>query len=206
MSGADPDLGGVLAALDGLLAACEIPYSLIGGIAASALGQPRFTHDVDALIMYAQETVVEVLGTAPAHGFIARRANPEFFAREFKLVLLRHETTGVNVDLLLGLFDFERELIAKAKRAAVLGGRFPLPRPDDLLIMKLVAARPQDIADSRALLATGTIVDNARVLDFVTQFAAVLESPELVEGAKKMLDEAKKKLPPGKPRTRGKKK
>lgn len=129
--------------------------------------------------MYAPETAVGILGAAPAHGFIARRANPEFFAREFKLVLLRHETTGVNVDLLLGLFDFERELIARAKRAAVLGGRFPLPRPDDLLIMKLVAARPQDIVDARALLATGKIADNARVLDFVTQMPQSLKARNL---------------------------
>lgn len=202
MSSADRLLGDVLVALDGLLGDCKIPYSLIGGIAASALGQPRLTHDVDALIMFAPETVRKILDAAPAHGFTVRKANPEFFAREFKLVLLRHDATRVNVDLLLGLFDFERELIAMAKRAAVLGGRFPLPRLDDLLIMKLVAARPQDIADSRALLATGTIVDSARVLDFVTQFAAVLECPELVTGAEILLREAKKKPPSGKRKSR----
>lgn len=57
----------------------------------------------------------------------------------------------------------------------------PLPTPEDLIIMKAVAHRPQDLADIRALVAAHPGLDQERVSRHVREFAEVLEMPELWE-------------------------
>jgi hypothetical protein len=52
----------------------------------------------------------------------------------------------------------------------------PFVQPEDLLIYKLVAARPRDLDDAeRLLLLHGTTIDLARVTRLVDAFCEVLE-------------------------------
>ncbi len=54
-----------------------------------------------------------------------------------------------------------------------------LPTPEDLIILKAVAHREQDLLDIRAVVASHPNLDRQRIGRWVREFAQVLEMPEL---------------------------
>lgn len=57
---------------------------IVGGIAASILGRPRATRDIDALAVAPNEQWVKLLGSSKGHGILPRIENPLEFARRTK--------------------------------------------------------------------------------------------------------------------------
>ncbi|MGD9091664.1 MAG: hypothetical protein PVF74_02370 [Anaerolineales bacterium] len=57
----------------------------------------------------------------------------------------------------------------------------PLPTPEDLIILKAVAHRPQDLTDIQAIAASHPTLDKERIRFWVEQFAEALEIPDLWE-------------------------
>jgi predicted nucleotidyltransferase len=58
---------------------------------------------------------------------------------------VRHEPSGLDADVVSGSLPFERETVARAVLIEVGGVRISLPRPEDLIIFKAVAATPEDL-------------------------------------------------------------
>ena len=56
-----------------------------------------------------------------------------------------------------------------------------MARPEDLVIFKVLAARPKDIGDATSLLAMHPTIDLDRVRSRVTALAALADAPELVQ-------------------------
>jgi hypothetical protein len=54
-----------------------------------------------------------------------------------------------------------------------------LPTPEDLIIFKAVAHRPQDLLDIQAIVESHPDLDRERIKHWVQEFAQVLEMPEL---------------------------
>jgi hypothetical protein len=67
----------------------------------------------------------------------------------------------------------------------------PVARPDDLIIYKLVAARPLDLDDAeRLLLLHGPGLDLRRIVETVREFAAALDDPGRVDTMQRLLRRA----------------
>ncbi|MCX5752982.1 MAG: hypothetical protein NTW97_04965 [Candidatus Krumholzibacteria bacterium] len=71
-----------LRALQDLLEALGERGVIIGGIAVSLLGRPRFTADVDVVFLLEMEELPRFLREAAARGIEARIADAETFARQ----------------------------------------------------------------------------------------------------------------------------
>jgi predicted nucleotidyltransferase len=151
---------------------------VIGGIAVIAHGVPRTTRDVDATIDGSRLGLEEILEAFALHEIVPRIDDALQFARETQVLLLRHAPSGMDVDVSIAWLPFELEAIAAAQ-AVVLGDlRVPMARPEDLLIYKAIAWRPQDQQDVERLLALyGRNVDLERIRRIVAEFAAVLDEP-----------------------------
>jgi hypothetical protein len=63
----------------------------------------------------------------------------------------------------------------------------PLPTPEDLIIMKMVAHRPQDMIDVKTILQTYPKLDRKRVQKWVKEFSKTLENPDILTDLKKLL-------------------
>lgn len=165
-------LADVARVLEGL----EQPSAVIGGIAVIAWGYARLTADIDCAIAAPLEDLTQVFDAFLAAGFEAREGDALAFAQESLVLLLRHEATGVEIDVSLAQLGFE----LAALRAAVAQqyGRVTIriPRVTDLIIYKLVASRPKDIQDVQALLALGYEVDAARISATLAAFDELLET------------------------------
>jgi len=177
-------------ALSGLLAwicSCGLRFVVIGGVAASLLGRPRTTADVDALVMLDESGWPDFVQAAEDFGIRPRIPDALAFAAESRVLLLRHEPSGIDLDVSCGLLAFEEEAVRRARAVEVAGEMIPLPTPEDLIIMKAVARRTRDLADIEAILDAHSSLDLDRVRVTVRAFADVLELPEMLDDLERIL-------------------
>lgn len=147
---------GLLAELGTALDTIGVPWMLVGGLAVGAWTEPRGTKDCDLAISVPEDpsALADALagaGLVVLRGDLAR-------ARDGAAIRLRLDRDGVPpiaVDLLCAGTPFEQEALARRTRRAVLGVELSVVQPDDLVIYKLIAGRPQDLADIDKLLRFG---------------------------------------------------
>ena len=97
------------------------------------------------------------------HGILPRIENPLDFARQSRVLLMRHAESGIDIDVTFGRLSFEQAAIDNSEIHDIGGLRVRLPRVEDLLIMKAVARRPKDLQDIEGLLAAHPEADVAFV-------------------------------------------
>lgn len=168
---------------------------IVGGIAASILGRPRATRDIDALAVARDDQWTQLLGSSEAHGIVPRIENPLEFARRTRVLLLRHTESGIDVDIILGGLPFEAEAVSRATAHDLSGVRVRLPQVEDLLIMKAIAHRPQDLRDIEGLLDVFPTANVESVRRWLREFAAAAELPDLPEEFEKLLAQRKPRSP-----------
>jgi predicted nucleotidyltransferase len=152
---------------------------IIGGIAVSLLAKPRFTADVDAVLLMELDDLPHLLEEAATQGLVPRIPDIESFARKNRVLLLRHTASGIDVDISLGLLPFESEMVERSQWVKAASLRLRLPTPEDLIILKAVAHRPKDLLDIEAIVADHPELDKERIRHWVSQFAQALDMPEL---------------------------
>lgn len=176
-----PGLLAAIAAVTAWLEDAGAPGMIVGGIAASLLGRPRLTQDVDALTSLPEDRWPTLVDVARTHGLVPRIEAPLDFAARTRVLLMRHAASGIDVDLLLGGLQFERDAIAAAVPHEIGASTIRLPRVEDLMIMKAIAHRPRDMLDLEALADLHPEADTARVRSFLVEFARAASMPAIIE-------------------------
>jgi hypothetical protein len=182
MPAADRHSPTLIAALRDVVAWLETPTVhgiVIGAIAASLHGRARTTADIDGLVVPERDDVAPLLTSARSHGLEPRVGDALDFAQRSRVLLLRHAATGVAVDLTIGLLPFEKTAVDRAVRVPLAGMQVPVPRADDLLVMKAVAGRPRDHVDIEGIVQAHPEIDLGAVTRTVREFAGLLEMPTL---------------------------
>jgi predicted nucleotidyltransferase len=178
-----------LLALESLLKEYKNQGVLIGGIAASLLGKARFTADIDVLMLLSVEEIPELMNKCKNFGLSPRIENAEEFAQKNRMVLLRHDSSGIDVDLTMGILPFEVEIIERSQKITVGNVTIPLPTPEDLIILKAVANRPKDLEDIKGIILANPNLDQDRVKFWLKQFSEILENPDLWDQIQKLFPE-----------------
>lgn len=145
----------------------NLPCALMGGLALSFWKHPRFTKDVDVLVMLGDTNVAQLIEDLTAAGFRAKRAEPllRLAGAEFLQFLYEPPESflDVQVDLLLVCNEYQRQAIQRRVPAAgsELGFELDVLACEDLILHKLLAGRIIDFMDAAALLRA-----NRDVIDF----------------------------------------
>jgi hypothetical protein len=155
-------------------------YCLIGGLAAIHWGEPRFTQDVDVVVVAnlgEEEPVIDAL----LGKFSSRLKASE--ARQFALdnrVLLLKSNSGVPIDISLGALGFEQQMIHRARRVtAVRGTKFRMATAEDIVVMKTIAGRHNDWRDIEGIIAKrGEKLDWSYIHGCLRPLLETLEHPE----------------------------
>ncbi len=188
----DEPLSGLRHTLGTILSLLEASGSggvVIGGVAAATLGQPRFTHDIDLCAALTSEELPGFYAAAAARGLQPRTADYIAFSKLHRMILLRDVERNTDVDISMAALPFEFEAIARALSVDMEGLKVPIVSPEDLIIMKAVAKRPQDREDIARVLDSHPGVDLARVRFYLPQFADALDDPEIVNGFERQVRE-----------------
>jgi hypothetical protein len=160
---------------------------IVGGVAVSFLGQPRYTQDIDALVILPETEWEPALAVAARFGIVPRIDKPVDFARRARVLLLRHEGSSVDIDVILGGLPFEQSAVDHGQVYDVGGVSIRLPRIEDLLIMKAVAHRPQDLQDIEGLLNAHPHADVNAVRRWVGEFATATTMPDILQDFDRLL-------------------
>lgn len=136
-------------------------YALVGGLAASARAEPRFTRDADLAVLVSDDRDAEALvaGLRDRGWTLLAAIEQEATGRlaAVRLSPTGESETGVIVDLLFASSGIEGEIVAAAEMLEVLAGLLvPVAQTGHLIALKLLSrddvTRPQDFGDLRALL------------------------------------------------------
>lgn len=142
-------LGDTVLALD----EAGLKYVFIGGIAASGLGRPRSTHDIDVFVR--PEDAELALRALARHGFRTEKTDPVWLYKGWKEEIL--------VDVIFkskGEIYFDSEMLQRVTTAEYHGKTLRLVAPEDLIIIKALAhseVTPGHWHDALALLSQATI-------------------------------------------------
>jgi len=177
----------VLASLTEWFRDQHVSYAVIGGAAIGFLAQPRTTQDIDAVTWLDLSEIPGFVESGARFGFLPRISDPIEFARKSRVLLLQHYETKIDVDISLGALPFEQEMIERAIEFTTPELTVQVATPEDLIITKAVAHRKRDLMDIDNLVSVHPNLDLARIRHWVGQFAAVLESPELVSDLEDLL-------------------
>jgi hypothetical protein len=148
---------------------------------------------VDALVIVEEADWGDFLSLGKPFGFKPRRPDAIAFARKTRVLLVHHEPSGIDADLIFGALSFEKEAIARAMWVDVGKVRIPLLSPEDLVIMKAVAHRTRDLADIESVLDAYPKLDRRRVRRWVREFSKVIEMPGILNDLESILAKHRKK-------------
>lgn len=165
---------------------------IIGGVAVSILARPRVTRDIDAVVLVDENVWDEFLRGSLHYGFQPRIEHPLEFAHQSRVLLLRHKSSEIDIDISFGVLPFESELIDRSHIHVISGINIPLPTAEDLIILKAIAHRSRDLIDIDSILDVHRNLDLKRVFNWVKEFAIVLEMPEIEEDLKALIEKKEK--------------
>jgi hypothetical protein len=167
--------------------AAGIPVVIVGGVAASLLGRPRLTRDIDALVRLPESEWQNALTRAAEYRFVPRIADAVEFARRSRVLLMKHAPTEIDIDVMLGTLPFEFAAIDNSRATQIGSLEVRLPRVEDLLIMKAIAHRPRDLLDIEGLIDAHPKADLGGVRKWVREFSIAAAMPELLEDFDKIV-------------------
>ena len=155
------------------------PYMVIGGLANVVWGEPRATLDVDVTVWVDEPELAGVVADLCA-AFRSMVEDPLGFVKETRVLPLE-SGEGVRLDVIFGLLHFEREAIARAVAIEVAGAPVRFCTAEDLILMKIISDRTQDLADAEGVaLRRMAELDLGYLEPRVRELAELLENPEIM--------------------------
>lgn len=128
-------------------------YALIGGLAASMRGRIRATEDLDLILRCDLDEALTLVESLNEAGFSPLLEDHEQVARSALLIPLVERASGIQLDLAIGLSGFEREIVERADPMILDGHEVFVATPEDLIVLKVLAGRPQDVQDINGIVA-----------------------------------------------------
>jgi predicted nucleotidyltransferase len=135
-------------ALDAVRGA-DIPFLLIGGIGSAVFGRDRGTRDIDLFVR--PEMAHKVLDVLGERGFETRVEYEHWLYKAYKHGVLVDVIFRSSRDILLG-----QEMLERASLMSFRGREVPVAPPEDLVVMKAIAASedtPRYWYDALAIIA-----------------------------------------------------
>ena len=129
----------------------NLPYIVIGGFANILHGSDRTTCDVDIVVFvdyYEMDKVIKAFKKE----FKWRIKDPLQFLQKNFVLPLTHQSTEIEVDVSLGFSGFEKEALTRSKKMKFKNVELNVCTAEDLILFKLVAARPRDLLDIQEVM------------------------------------------------------
>lgn len=137
------------------LASRKIPHALVGGMALAAYGFARATLDADVLVV-----TTDILESGSWKNLEQVGAKVDVRRGDaddpFRAVIRVTRSGSSPVDVLVGRFVWQRDIVERATRVTLQDFELPVATAADLVLLKLFAGGPQDLVDARRLLDVAT--------------------------------------------------
>jgi predicted nucleotidyltransferase len=160
------DLAQALQELTGLIESRALRYVVMGGLAVRVHGIPRPTYDIDFTVAIKRSDLPGLFSAVEALGYTVADAYKSGWVDEVSgLPLVKFglyfEDGAIDIDVFLAESPFQEEVLKRAQRHPIDGYSVWLVTPEDLILLKLLANRPRDIADIGDILFTQGALDES---------------------------------------------
>jgi len=125
-----------------------IPFLVLGGLASSLVGRPRWTHDIDFLVR--PDDARDVLEVLRGAGFTTEETDPVWIYKAFKddvmVDIIFMVMGGIYLDDEMRARSIERDYITPSPSAGGQGGgvlRLRIPSPEDQIVIKAIVHREE---------------------------------------------------------------
>jgi hypothetical protein len=125
-------------------------YIVIGGIAASTIGEPRITADVDVDIVLNKEDVPHFLNKATKAGF--RVSVSKCLKSAERLGVFQISFGDYHIDFIIASTDLEAQACKRRKAIQLHGVKAFFPSPEDLILLKIIPGRDKDLLDAKSVV------------------------------------------------------
>ncbi len=183
-----------------LFKARRTPYVIVGGVAVTAVGEPRFTADLDAIVFVDVDTLERLINYALEHGFRADLEDELAAVRGGGSARLRRGR--FHLDLIVRSLFIEDQALARSRTIKVFQRLVRFPSPEDLLVLKLVAGRPRDLLDLEGIMRRhGSKIDRGHIERTLQKLCDMAEDHAFLDRWRTLA----RSFPPGpsRPRRRG---
>jgi hypothetical protein len=153
---------------------------LFGAQAVVAYGVPRLSADVDVTLDLPPDAPERFAHEMKSAGFPLRVDDPDF-VRRTRVMPFVHNATAMPLDVVLAGSGLEDEFLERAVPTDIGGVLVPLIAAGDLIVAKVLAARPKDIEDARSLWRLhGRTLDAERIRGTLHLLEQALGQSDLV--------------------------
>jgi hypothetical protein len=157
-------------------------WYVFGAQAVIAYGVPRLSADVDVTVDLVPDEPERFTREMEAAGF-ALRVEDLDFVRRTRVLPFVHLATAMPLDVVLAGSGLEDEFLDRAKPADLGGTTVPLIDPEDLVIAKVLAGRPQEMEDARGVWRLhGSAMDSGRIRRILQLLEDALGQSDLLPG------------------------
>lgn len=162
---------------------------VIGGYAVLFHGEPRLTEDID-IVLGCDADKLNLILEVVSHQFNPRCKNVKDFVSKTNVLPLVAVKNDLRVDLIFSFIKFERDAIQRALSTEVNGKTIKIARAEDLIIYKLLSARPRDIEDIKNIINNKSDEINFSELNkMVNRFSSLMNSDQILKEWNKLKDE-----------------
>jgi hypothetical protein len=151
-------------------------YAVIGALARNAWARPRATTDADFALSVSADRIDTLRTLIHDAGLSVRKeVHDEAGGPVPELIFLCDERDpSLRLDLLIAHTPFEESVLGRRVRATLGAADVFVASVEDLLVYKLVAGRPRDLADveeiGRTRVSVGASIDWAYVEEWTAAF------------------------------------
>jgi len=124
----------------------DIRNCLIGGLAAGFWGEPRYTQDMDFTVALKEENLDSFIHLLKANGFIFSKKGTN------QIEIKQKGRLNFQADLILSETEYQEWVVSRAIPVKIFETKVSICTPEDLIIMKLLANRRQDLLDVENIL------------------------------------------------------
>lgn len=133
-----------------LLNAHRVEYLVIGGYAMAAHGLPRYTKDIDVWVHTNPDNAKNIMDTLAEFGFSSLKLKLDDFTKNNQVIQLGYPPN--RIDLITGISGADFTAMHKRKQIVTMDGvDICFIGKDDLITLKTLSGRKQDVADVEQL-------------------------------------------------------
>lgn len=162
-------------------------YIVIGGIAVGTLGEPRVTGDVDIDIMLEKDKLPEFLNKAKKAGFKLDEEKCKKRARATGTLQIKYG--DFHIDFIMASIELEKEAFKRKRIIRLYNTKAFFPTPEDLILLKIVPGRPQDLLDAQKIVARQRKKLDVRYLEnWARQLSDAAEDTRIINELHRILE------------------
>ena len=175
-----PAFADLLGDLAGALDALGLRWYLFGAQAVAVHGRPRLTEDVDVTVDLGGLDPKAVVAALADRGFTLSEMADDAFVAATRVLPFTHEPSGMALDLVIAGPGLEDLFLSEAETHSIGGTNIPVIRAEHLVVTKILAGRPKDIADAAEVVAGRPDLDLSVVRGLLGDLEAALGQSDLL--------------------------